>query len=149
MAGAPKGNKNAVKLDSPELKHEAYRQYCAHLAEGYAQESFVFVHPEISITYKTLNKHIAENPIEFPPIQKEQAYIQGYAVWEKVVAESARGNNTKANTASLQMLMRNKFKWDKQDKDANGAKEDTTEELSSLRNARPSPRPPTKGENGL
>ena len=29
---APKGNQNAIKLRDPEVRQEAYRQYCDHLS---------------------------------------------------------------------------------------------------------------------
>lgn len=115
MAGAPKGNKNATKLKTPELKVEAYQQYCAHLAKGKSKKSWYFEHPELELTAETMEKYISDNPIDFRPITREIAEIKGFAYWEEVVEQSARGEN-EANTASLQMLMRNKYKWDKEDK---------------------------------
>lgn len=115
MAGAPKGNKNAVKLKTSELKEEAYRQYCAHLAKGKSKESWYFEHPEVELTWETMEKYIASSPIEFPTIKRKVAEIKGFAYWEDVVEKSAEGKN-KANTPSLQMLMRNKYGWDKEDK---------------------------------
>lgn len=114
MAGAPKGNKNAIKLKTPELKAEAYRQYCAHLAKGKSKKSWYFEHPDLQLTFETMDKYIAENPIDFRPITRQIAEIKGFAYWEEIVEQSARGEN-QANTASLQMLMRNKYKWDKED----------------------------------
>ena len=52
----------------------------------------------------------------FDPIQIESAKSKGYNLWEQVVEDSAEGKNKDANTASLQMLMRNKFSWDKEEK---------------------------------
>ena len=115
MAGGKPGNKNGVKLKSPDIRAEAYRQYCEHIAGGRSQKSWCFEHPELTCTYKTMNKYIEEDPIAFPPIQRQLAEIKGYYHWEQVVADSAKGINKEANTASLQMLMRNKFDWDKQD----------------------------------
>lgn len=114
MAGAPKGNKNPVKLKTPDLKAEAYRQYCEHIAQGIPQDAWCFDHPELTLTSETMEKYISEDPIAFDPIHKRKAQAAGYKLWFAVVAESAKGNNEKANTASLQMIMRNKFKWDKQ-----------------------------------
>jgi hypothetical protein len=113
MAGAPKGNKNALKLKTPDLKAEAYKQYCAHLAKGKSKKSWYFEHPDLELTAETMDKYIAENPIDFRPITKQIAEIKGFAHWEEIVEQSARGEN-EANTASLQMLMRNKYKWDKE-----------------------------------
>jgi len=118
MAGAPLGSKNAEKLKTDELKAEAYQQYCAHLAKGKNKRTWRFRHPTgISVTWETMEKYIKEDPIKFDPIHKEIAYIDGYAVWEEICDGSAIGTNRNANTASLQMVMRNKFGWDKKELD--------------------------------
>ena len=109
-----KGKKNALKLKTPELKKMAYEQYCAHLASGKAKKSWYFEHPDMMLTSETMEKYIAEEPNNFPAIQKEMAWCKGYQRWEKVVEDSAEGHNKDANTASLQMLMRNKYLWDKE-----------------------------------
>lgn len=113
MAGAPRGNKNALKLKTPELKAEAYRQYCAHLAKGKSKKSWYFEHPDLELTWETMEKYIAGNIIDFPPIKKEISQCKGLAYWEEVVDQTALGNN-EANLPALQMLMRNKFGWDKE-----------------------------------
>jgi hypothetical protein len=115
MAGAPKGNKNATKLKTPELKAEAYKQYCAHLARGKSKKSWCFEHPDLTLTFETMDKYIDGSVIDFPPIHKKVAETKGFAFWEQVVEDSAIGKNKDANTASLQMLMRNKYSWDKED----------------------------------
>jgi len=56
-----------------------------------------------------------QNEVEFDPLHKKIAEVKGFARWEKVVEDSATGKNKDANTASLQMLMRNKYGWDKTD----------------------------------
>ena len=117
---APKGNqhskgkKNALKLKTPELKKMAYEQYCAHLANGKTKKSWYFEHPQLMLTSETMEKYIAEDPCLFDPIHKEIAWRKGYQKWEGIVEGSAEGKNKDANTASLQMLMRNKYDWDKE-----------------------------------
>lgn len=106
------GNQNAVKLKTPELKAEAYRQYCAHIASGKCKESFYFEHPDLTITFKTLDKYIEEDPIEFPPIQKEVALCKSLSEWEKKGHDMLDGHRD-AETALYQLFMRNKFGWDK------------------------------------
>lgn len=113
---APKGNSNGLKLKDPDVRQEAYKKYCEHLAKGKSQRSFTFEKGDLTCTYKTIESYISENPVEFPPLQKEIALCKGYQRWEQVVEDSAEGKNKDANTASLQMLMRNKFDWDKQEK---------------------------------
>lgn len=113
--GGKPGNTNAVKLKDPDLRQEAYKQYCAHIASGLSKEAFCFNHPTIIITWNTLEKLIKENPVEFNPLLKEKAMSDQQALLESWCLESANGKNTKANTATLQMLMRNKFGWDRKD----------------------------------
>jgi len=118
------GNNSAQKLTTSKLKKMAYEQYCAHLAKGKSKRSWCFEHPDLTLTFETMEKYIL-NDREFAPLQKKIAEIKGYYVWEQVVEDSARGVNKDANTASLQMLMRNKFGWDKE----NSLQKDTAEPL--------------------
>lgn len=120
---APKGNQNNKKLTTSDLKRDAYEQYCAHLAKGKSKRSWTFKHPELMLTWETMEKYIANDP-EFDPIKKELALADGYLAWEQVAEDSAKGVNKDANTASLQMVMRNKFGWDKNEdrKDREGFK---------------------------
>ncbi len=115
MAGAPKGNKNGVKLKDPDVRQDAYRQYCQHIASGESKESFVFQHPELTCTYKTMDKYIHENPIEFPPIHKEIAESLSFLHWTGLGKQMMLGEIEKCQPAIFQMFMRNKFSWDKED----------------------------------
>ncbi len=63
MAALP-GNQYNKKLKTPELKAEAYRQYCAHIAEGYSKENFWFEHPDLTITWETVETYIKKEPKE-------------------------------------------------------------------------------------
>lgn len=110
--GGPIDNQKAVKLTTDELKQEAYRQYCAHLAAGKSKRSWVFKHPDMTLTAAGFENYL-KNEAVFDPLQKQVAEAEGYGMWEDIVCESAKGKNTKANTASLQMVMRNKYGWDK------------------------------------
>lgn len=109
------GNQAARKLDTPELMEYAYKSYCAHLAKGKSKMSWNLKTP-VKLTWQTMETYIKENPGVFKPIDKEIAWSDGFGVWEDVVEDSAKGINKEANTASLQMLMRNKYGWDKKDK---------------------------------
>jgi hypothetical protein len=111
--GAQPHNQNGLAIKDKKLRQEAYRQYCAHLAQGKSKKSWYFEHSELTCTWETMEKYIA-NEVEFDPLQKKIAEASGYGRWEGVVEDSAIGRNKDANTASLQMLMRNKFGWDKQ-----------------------------------
>jgi hypothetical protein len=109
------GNQYAKKLSTLELKKEAFAQYLAHLSKGKSKKSWWFDHPDLTLTWETMDKYIRDEPDIFDPLQIVQAKSKGYQIWEQVVEDSARGDNKDANTASLQMLMRNKFGWDKED----------------------------------
>lgn len=109
----PLANSNGVKLKDPDIRQEAYRKYCEHIAKGKSKKSFVFISENYSCHWQTLESYIKDK-VEFDPLQMELAYHQGYARWEQVAEDSAEGLNKDANTASLQMIMRNKFDWDKE-----------------------------------
>lgn len=111
-AGAPMGNQNGIALKDAKLRQQAYNSYCDHLATGKSKKSWFFSHPEYSCSWATMDKYI-EDTIEFNPLKKEQAMSKGFGYWESVVEDSAKGKNKHANTATLQMLMRNKYDWDK------------------------------------
>lgn len=127
-----KGNQAGLKLKDPDIRQMAFEAYCSHLATGKSEKSFCFEHEIFTVTYKTLNKYIEDNPGEFPSIKKEVAKIKGFAVWEEIVEKSAKGEN-EANTPSLQMVMRNKFGWDKVESQA-PISEDTIAQFSGIMN---------------
>lgn len=111
---APKGNSHATKLKTPELKQEAYKQYCDYIAKGGTKEAWVFDHPTITLTSKTMEKYIAENPLDFPAIHKERAEAKSYEHWLELGERMMMGRVEKCQPAIYQMFMRNKFKWDKE-----------------------------------
>lgn len=129
MVGAPKGHQNSVKLKTEELKRKAYKAYCDWIAQGKSSRSFVFEEGDLQCIGQTIENYMDRDPINFPAINKQVAYAKGMQVWEAVVEDSAKGKNKEANTASLQMLMRNKFGWDKQEK-----QDDERKKLSDLKN---------------
>ncbi len=115
MAGAPEGNTNPVKLKTNELKTEAYRQYCAHIASGIPKKAWCFEHPELTLTWETMEKYIKDDPIVFDPTNKKVAETKSLNHWFGVLSSKATGKNKDADTAALQIIMRNKFKWDVRD----------------------------------
>jgi hypothetical protein len=117
---APSGNQNACKLLDPVTRKKVYDAYVSWLSKGKSKKSFHYEDELTIATYLTVEKYMKEDP-EFNPIHIQQAYAKGYAKWEQIVEDSASGINEKANTASLQMVMRNKFDWDKEDKSKSAA----------------------------
>lgn len=107
------GNNYSKKLKTDELKAEAYRQYCQHISEGYNKKSWCFEHPELTLTWESMEKYIKESEQDFDPIKKKIAESKGLRYWDSLIRDSASGRNAKANTATIQMVMRNKYGWDK------------------------------------
>lgn len=108
----PYGNKNALKPLTPEQRQKAYHSFCDHIGEGYSMAAWYFEDEDVKISHRTMLNYMKDE-VEFPPIHKEIAEAKSLKHWEKIVYDSARGINKEANTASLQMVMRNKFSWDK------------------------------------
>lgn len=118
---APKGNKycaghkNARKLKTPDQMQKVYKSYCDHLAAGKVKKSWFYDDGKLTLTWETMEKYIAEEPSNFPPEKKAVAFAKGMQYWEGVVDNKAFGANKEADTATLQMLMRNKYGWDKEE----------------------------------
>lgn len=109
------GNTYAKKLISDELKRQVFDSYLSHLAKGKSKKSWWFDNGQVTITWQCMETYIKNEPGIFDSLQIDRAKSNGYQIWEQVVEDSAKGLNRDANTASLQMLMRNKFNWDKED----------------------------------
>src|ERR1044071_2025406 len=78
---APKGNDYALKLNTPELRREAYKAYCDHIAEGWPKEAFVFEKGDFSVVYKTIDISMEEYPDDYPPILMQRAMSKRYKHW--------------------------------------------------------------------
>jgi hypothetical protein len=113
---APKpGSQYALKLTTHELKAEAFRQYCAHIAKGYPKKAWCFEHPTLTLTWETMERYIKDEPDIFDSTQKKIAESKSLNHWFSFLAASATGQNQKANVASLQIILRNMHAWDKSD----------------------------------
>lgn len=112
------------KLPTDELKIRAYKSYCAHIAAGYPQNSWYFDEEGITLVWNTIENYFKRYPELcvaggiFDPVHKEIARAKNYQGWFDVTRGSAKGLNEKANTASLQMIMRNIHKWDAKEKES-------------------------------
>lgn len=111
-------NRCSVKLSTPELIKEAIESYCNHLAQGYPKESWFFKKDgKPMCAFQTVEKYIEEMDSDFTSIQLAAAESERYKKWFDTVSGSANGIEAykNANTASLQMIMRNMFGWDKRE----------------------------------
>lgn len=117
---APIGNTYGLALKDPEVRQKAYKSFCEHLSKGLSYQSW-FYEDELGngCVGKTMLSYIKDNPTEFPSVKKEIAETKGFGFWEGVLMDSATGKNKDASTASLQMIMRNKYGWDKEEKQEN------------------------------
>jgi hypothetical protein len=115
------GNQNGVALKNPKVRQKAYKLFCEHLAQGKSVKSWYYEDGDDLCCWETMVSYIQKYPLEFHPIHKKISETKGYQYWEDVVANSAIGVNPNANTASLQMIMRNKYGWDKQDHNSDKA----------------------------
>lgn len=112
---ALQGNQNGLKLKDEEVRKEAYRQYCEHIASGYPKQAFFFSHPTLSVCWKTMDKYIADNPEEFPIFLMEQAKSRRYLYWLGEGKNLMQGHYKNGSPVVWQTIMRNIFKdegWD-------------------------------------
>jgi hypothetical protein len=116
------GNQYHLALKDPEVRQKAYKSFCDHLAEGFSIKSWCYEDEKgNACTWQTMQTYIKDNPSEFNPVTQQVSQIKGYRFWESTVRDSATGKNKDASTASLQMIMRNKYGWDKEEKQASTA----------------------------
>lgn len=110
-----KGKKYAQKLKTPELKKDAYKQYCHWISQGKSKKAWTFKHPTLTLTWETMEKYIKNDPKNFDPLHKEVAESQSLEVWEERGLTMMLGQIEKCQPAIFQMFMRNKFGWDKEE----------------------------------
>lgn len=111
--GAPKGNKNNTTLKTPELKRQAYEQYCKWIASGKSHKSWYFEHPQLSLCWESMESYIKNDPVNFDPLHKKIAMAKSLELWEGK-GEGMIESQEKCQPAIYQMFMRNKFGWDKE-----------------------------------
>ncbi len=121
--GGPQGNQYGVALKDPIIRQKAYQSFCDHLALGKSVKSWFYEDDDNLCCWETMLSYIQKFPMEFQPIKKKISEIKGFHRWESVVEASAEGKNKDASTASLQMLMRNKYGWDKEQQESAPPKE--------------------------
>ena len=133
LSEAMKGNDNGLKLKDRDVRQRAYDKYCEWLSKGKTKKSFSFKEkqPDGSILmahWQTIESYIKSDPAEFDPLKREIAYAEGCAKWESVVDDTAEGARKDTSVPTLNMIMRNKYKWDtvEHEKDADGARADLT-----------------------
>ena len=112
MAGAPKGNSNAKKLKSKEVKNKVYKDYCEHIAKGYSHKSWWYERDGLMLTWETIETYI-KNDIDFDPSQKKVAVSKSLKIFEDWGRQIMLGEIKNAQPAVFQIFMRKKFGYDK------------------------------------
>ncbi len=142
-------NSTSYPKKKPETVIKAIHLFLAWLAQGKAIQSFSYRDPENKdeycswqtvLNYLADKEFVEQHNLAFVAEHKILARAEGYSVWEKVCEESAKGLNKEANTASLQMIMRNKFGWDKPEEKETISPE-AVNEIKNLAEAMKKPKP--------
>jgi hypothetical protein len=126
----PKGYRNAAKLKTNDLKQKAYKGYCEHIASGKPKEGYVFKCPTETVTWETIEKYMAEDPVNFPPLLMKEARAKRYMIWFEKGNALIEGKYRHGSPVVWQTIMRNMFRdigWDKQeDKSTFSAEQEST-----------------------
>ena len=112
---APEGNTFAKKLSTLELKEEAYKQYLQHLEEGWPKEAWCFEHPDMTLTWQTMETYIKAEPDVFKSFLMSKAMSKRYKYWLKEGKTLMTGGYQHGSPVVWQTMMRNMFKeykWD-------------------------------------
>jgi hypothetical protein len=132
------GNQLAKKLTTSELKEEAYRQYCEHVAEGWPKESWYFEHPDLTLTWQTMETYIKNEPDVFKSNLMNLAKAKRYRHWFGEGKTLMKGGYAHGSPVVWQTIMRNMFKeqkWDvKELEQPQTASEETTVIIAKMEN---------------
>jgi hypothetical protein len=112
--GRPVGALADHNVTLEDEQQQMFNSYLEHLARGKSARSFTFRGKHLTGMYQAAESLPKNFPERFKKVDIEIAKTLGFSKWEQVVADSAVGDNTRANTATLQMLMRNRYDWDRQ-----------------------------------
>lgn len=96
-----------------ELGSRVCRALLEHLSEGHSSKSFYFITEGFRISYSSLSPYMKNHEDLFPPEEIQFAETQGHKKWEKIVFDAALGKYQGHSAPLIQMIMRNKYDWDK------------------------------------
>lgn len=121
---APKGNEYSKKLkkDDIKLKLKVYQDYCTHIAKGKSKRSWTYEKDGLSVYWETIENYIKKEPEVFESIHMKLAECKSFSVWEEIGVQMAMGAIKNPQPAVYQMIMRNKFGWDKDNHNKDQAK---------------------------
>lgn len=124
IAQALQGNTNRLKIKSEALQQAAYTAYCAWLSMGRDKRGFVFDYEDEAgkqgcVTQQTIENYIKSQRFDLDSSQMDRAESLSYQVWEAAGIQMMKGEIEKCQPAIYQMMMRNKFGWDRDNKVSN------------------------------
>lgn len=109
---APLSNDYNKKLKTKEIKEKVYQDYCKWIASGKSHKSWYYDQDDLTLTWQTIERYIKEDE-DLDPIHKEIAVAKSLAFWEQIGIDMILGKVLHCSPAVYQMIMRNKFGWDK------------------------------------
>jgi len=104
-AGAPNGNKYALKFDTPKARAGLFKAILDHLSDGLSKACFPLC------DWDTVEKYMTEFPLEFPADQIKRAIRMGQCEWEKLGKSGARGKIKGFNAKAWEFNMKNRYDW--------------------------------------
>lgn len=125
---AAEGNQYGIKLKDPEIKKKVYDHYCAHISKGKDKTRWYYEDEKVSLTYESLTHYFEREPEAFAAIKRKISDNKGFQLWEEYCEKTATGELKDTSIPALQMVMRNKYGWDKIKDDLSKEKEAPTQE---------------------
>lgn len=110
------GNKLQEKLTTPELRQKVFEHYLRHIEKGKDKKRWYYDEDGITLIYESLTYYFERYPEEFDSDKRGMAENKGFQIWEEVCEQTAKGKDKEASIPALNMVMRNKYGWDKEDK---------------------------------
>jgi hypothetical protein len=118
------GNDNGTALKDPQERRKAYESYCQHIADGYPKEAWFYENGSSHCCWRTMDRYIEKNPVEFQSFLKDKSHSSSYKLWfergKKLSLGEIKGNTSPHTWATI---MRNMFHWDKEKKEASAVPE--------------------------
>jgi hypothetical protein len=109
---APKGNNYNKKLKDKATKDKVYKHYCEWIASGKSHKSWWYDKDGLQLTWESIETYIKEDN-DLDPKHKEMAVAMSFKIWEQLGYDMMVNKIEKCQPAIYQMMMRNKFGWDK------------------------------------
>lgn len=108
------GNDRSLKLKTPELRKKVFDHFCEHVRQGFSKECWHYSDETgLSLTLDAFDRYMREYEHEFDMQKYKSAFNEGLKFHEQLACDIATGTNPKGNVAALQMILRNKYGWDK------------------------------------